>query len=222
MCFNSNYYNSFISRAVALVFAAILALVLLQSAEAQTPRIVVLGDSLVAGYQLPPGEGFPAQLQKSLDRRNIDVQIISAGVSGDTTTGGLARIDWSVPDGIDGVILELGANDAMRGVPVERARQNLDDMLKIFDRRRIAVLLVGMRAPPNMGEDYQQAFDAIYPALARKYEVVFYPFFLDGVAADPSLNLADGIHPNEAGIAIMIEKFMPYAERFIAGISKAK
>lgn len=185
-------------------------------AEAGIAKIVVLGDSLSAGYNLPAGEGFPEQLQKTLTARGIKVEIIGAGVSGDTTSGGLARLDWSVPDNVDGVLLELGANDAMRGIPVELARKNLDAMLTRLKQRKIAVLLIGMRAPPNMGEDYQMSFDAIYAALAKKHDVPLYPFFLDGVAANPALNLADGIHPNQAGIAIMIERILPFVERFIS------
>lgn len=197
----------------------IFGLILVFAALADTPKIVVLGDSLVAGYQLPPGEGFPEQLQKTLSARNIKVVITGAGVSGDTTSGGLSRLDWSVPDGTNGVVLELGANDAMRGLPFELASKNLDAMIGRLKQRGVAVLLVGMRAPPNMGEDYQQGFDAIYPALATKYKVPLYPFFLDGVAADPALNLNDGIHPNQAGIAIMIKRILPYVERFIEQIN---
>ena len=194
-------------------------LILIFAAFADTPKIVVLGDSLVAGYQLPPGEGFPEQLQKTLTARNIKVVITGAGVSGDTTSGGLSRLDWSVPEGTNGVVLELGANDAMRGLPFDHARKNLDAMIARLSERGIAVLLVGMRAPPNMGEDYQQGFDAIYPALATKHKVPLYPFFLDGVAANPALNLSDGIHPNQAGIAIMIERILPHVERFIEQIN---
>ena len=197
----------------------VIGLALVFAVFADTPKIVVLGDSLVAGYQLPPGEGFPEQLQKTLSERNIKVVVTGAGVSGDTTSGGLSRLDWSVPEGTNGVVLELGANDAMRGLPFELARKNLDAMLARLSERGIAVLLVGMRAPPNMGEDYQQGFDAIYPALAEKHSVPLYPFFLDGVAANPALNLSDGIHPNEAGIAIMIERILPYMERFVEQIN---
>ncbi len=194
-------------------------LILIFAALADAPKIVVFGDSLVAGYQLPPGEGFPEQLQKSLTARNIKVIITGAGVSGDTTSGGLSRLDWSVPEGTNGVVLELGANDAMRGLPFQLAQKNLDAMIARLSERGIAVLLVGMRAPPNMGEDYQQGFDAIYPALAAKHKVPLYPFFLDGVAANPALNLSDGIHPNQAGIAIMIKRILPHVERFIEQIN---
>jgi acyl-CoA thioesterase-1 len=207
---------------LVLGLGQVFGLVMVFAAFAGAPKIVVLGDSLVAGYQLPPGEGFPEQLQKNLTARNIKVVITGAGVSGDTTSGGLSRLDWSVPDGTNGVILELGANDAMRGLPFEHAHKNLDAMITRLTERGIAVLLVGMRAPPNMGEDYQQGFDAIYPVLAKKHNVPLYPFFLDGVAANPALNLSDGIHPNKAGIAIMIERTMPYIERFIQQITNVK
>ncbi len=204
---------------ISIGFAQIIGLFFVLAAFAGTPKIVVLGDSLVAGYQLPPGEGFPEQLQLALTARKIDVQIIGAGVSGDTTSGGLARLDWSVSEGVDGVILELGANDAMRGLPFALARKNLDAMITRLKARKIAVFLAGMRAPPNMGEDYQNGFDAIYPALAKKHNVVLYPFFLDGVAANPALNLSDGIHPNKKGVAMMIERILPHVERFIEGLN---
>lgn len=214
-------------RNVKIILALLLAVTVLfpvqiSTALAEAPKIVVLGDSLSAGYQLPPGSGFPEQLQKALTAQGIDVEIIGAGVSGDTTTGGLARLDWSVPEGINGVIVELGANDALRGLPVSVAYKNLDAMLARLKQRNIQVLLSGMRAPPNMGEDYQRAFDGIYPALAKQYDIAFYPFFLDGVAANPALNLDDGIHPNEAGIAVMIERFLPYAKRFIKQLQTGK
>ena len=203
------------------IFAAgqIFGLIIIVAAFADAPKIVVLGDSLTAGYQLPPGEGFPEQLQLALNARNIEVVIIGAGVSGDTTSGGLARLDWSVPDGTNGVILELGANDAMRGLPFALAEKNLDTMLARLKLKNIAVLLAGMRAPPNMGEDYQRGFDAIYQRLADKHNIALYPFFLDGVAANPKLNLSDGIHPNQAGIAIMIERILPHVERLIEQIN---
>ena len=206
---------------LGLGLGQIFGLMLVFAAFADAPKIVVLGDSLAAGYQLPPGEGFPEQLQKTLSAREIKVVITSAGVSGDTTSGGLSRLDWSVPEGTNGVVLELGANDAMRGLPFELAQKNLDTMIARLTERGIAVLLVGMRAPPNMGEDYQQGFDAIYPTLAAKYDVPLYPFFLDGVAANPMLNLADGIHPNQAGIAVMIERILPYVERFVEQMNGA-
>lgn len=181
------------------------------------PKIVVLGDSLVAGYQLPPGKGFPDRLQASLTAAGIQAEIIGAGVSGDTTSGGLSRLDWSVPEGTDAVILELGANDALRGLPPETSLKNLDMIIEKLKARNIRILLAGMLAPPNMGEDYAKAFNSIYGNLAEKYGLSLYPFFLDGVAANPALNLADGIHPNEKGIEVIVERILPMVEELIAG-----
>ena len=202
------------------LFVLLASLTSVMSLKAEVPKIVVLGDSLSAGYQLPPGAGFPDQLQMALSNRGIKVEIIGAGVSGDTTTGGLSRLDWSVPEGTSGVILELGANDALRGVPVKLANSNLDAMIARLKQRNIAILLTGMRAPPNMGEDYQQAFDAIFPALAKKHDVPLYPFFLDGVAANASLTLSDGMHPNKDGIAVMVKRILPFVERFVQSIGE--
>jgi acyl-CoA thioesterase-1 len=181
-------------------------------------RLVGFGDSLMAGYGLDGAEGFPARLEAALRDAGHQVEIIDAGVSGDTTSGGLARLDWSIPDGVDGVILELGANDALRGLPPETTRENLDAMIARLKQRGIAVLLAGMLAPPNMGADYEARFNAIYPDLAEKHDVVFYPFFLDGVTGNASLLLDDGMHPNANGINRMVEKFVPVAEEFLARI----
>ena len=154
-------------------------------ALAPQPVIVAFGDSLTAGLGLPEQESFPSQLEQALRERGQDVKVINAGVSGDTASGGLGRLDWSVPTGTDAVIVELGANDALRGLDPALTKTALDEILSKLAARHIAVLLAGMRAPPNMGADYARAFDAIYPALASTHPVVFYPFFLDGVAADP-------------------------------------
>ncbi|MEL6751829.1 MAG: arylesterase, partial [Pseudomonadota bacterium] len=169
-------------------------------------NIVVLGDSLSAGYGLQPGESFPERLQDALSERGVAAKIIGAGVSGDTTSGGLARLDWSVPEGTDGVILELGANDGLRGLPVPTMRANLVAMIERLQERDIAVLLTGMRAPPSMGDAYAKEFDATYPTLSDEYELMLYPFFLDGVAAEASLNQADGIHPTAEGIDVIVER----------------
>ncbi len=176
-------------------------------------RIVGFGDSLMAGYLLPPGAGFPQQLEKALDDKGYEVSVDNAGVSGDTTTGGLSRIDWSVPDGTNLVILELGANDALRGIAPDITEKNLDDMLARLKQRNIPVILAGMLAPPNMGKDYAAKFNPIYPKLAQKYGVPLYPFFLDGVATHKDLLLKDGMHPNEKGVATMVEKFAPLIEK---------
>ena len=181
-------------------------------------KLVGFGDSLMAAYNLQASEGFPARLEAALRDRGHNVSIADAGVSGDTTSGGLARLDWSIPDGTDGVILELGANDALRGLPPEKTRDNLEAMIKRLEERGIAVLLAGMLTPPNMGADYQTAFNAIYPDLAAKYDVMLYPFFLDGVITNSELLLSDGMHPNPNGINTMVEKILPVAEQFLSDI----
>ncbi|MBZ9796985.1 arylesterase [Mesorhizobium sp. ES1-4] len=185
-------------------------------AHAAPYKIVGFGDSLMAGFGLGPGEGFTDKLQAALRARGHDVTVANAGVSGDTTSGGLARLDWSVPDGTRLVILELGANDMLRGVAPEIAKKNLDEMLGKLKERKIAVLLAGMRAAPNLGADYQNAFDAIFPELATKYGVTLYPFFLDGVAGHPALQLEDGLHPNAEGVDLMVERILPTVEKAIA------
>ncbi|MBB3542745.1 MULTISPECIES: arylesterase [unclassified Rhizobium] len=192
------------------------------AASARTISLVGFGDSLMAGYQLPPGDGFPEKLQASLKAKGVDISIANAGVSGDTTTGGLARIDWSIPDGTDGVILELGANDALRGIPPQESEKNLDQMIARLKERGIAVLLVGMLAPPNMGGDYAAQFNSIYQKLAQKHGVALYPFFLDGVAVDAGLKLDDGMHPNSRGIDVMVERMEPAITQFLGTISTVK
>jgi len=187
-----------------------------------TPRqIVGFGDSLMAGYGLNAGESFPEKLQAALAAKGHDVVIANAGVSGDTTSGGLSRLDWSVPDGTEIVILELGANDMLRGVAPEIAEKNLDAMVSRLKARGITVLLAGMYAAPNLGPEYQAAFDGIYPKLAERYDLVLYPFFLDGVTGDRSLIQEDGLHPTAAGIDRMVENFLPTMEEVLAA-DKAK
>ena len=197
-----------------IVFLAICGAI--SSARAEPFKIVGFGDSLMAGFGLGPGEGFTDKLQVALRAKGHDVTVANAGVSGDTTSGGLARLDWSVPDGTQLVILELGANDMLRGVSPEIVKKNLDDMLAKLKARKIAVLLAGMRAAPNLGADYQSAFDATYPTLAEKYGVPLYPFFLDGVAGEPALQLGDGLHPNARGVDQMVERTLPTVEKAIA------
>ncbi|MEP2981573.1 MAG: arylesterase [Lentilitoribacter sp.] len=184
------------------------------TAFAKPLEVVAFGDSLMAGYQLDRQDAFPNRLEEALSANGLEINMTNAAVSGDTTSGGLARLDWSIPDGTDVVILELGANDALRGLPAETTRENLDKMMARLSERNITVFLMGMLAPPNMGSDYEQEFNTIYPDLANKYEVEFYPFFLDGVAGIPELNISDGIHPNPEGIAVMVEKILPIAEPF--------
>jgi len=179
-------------------------------------KIVVLGDSLSAGLGLPAAAAFPDQLQLALKDKGIEVDVSNAGVSGDTSSGGLGRLDWSVPEGTEAVILELGANDALRGLDPEITRSALGEIIKRLQARNIAVLLCGMLAPPNYGADYASRFNAIYPALAGQYQVPLYPFFLDGVAADAALNQADGMHPTAAGVERIVERILPTVEAFLA------
>lgn len=204
-----------------------LSVVLTTSAFAQAPsagpiKLVVLGDSLSAGLGLPATAAFPAQLEKALQNKGLNVAINNAGVSGDTASGGLDRLDWSVPAGTRGVILELGANDALRGLDPKVTRTALDNILKRLKARGIAVLLCGMVAPPNYGAEYAARFNAIFPDLAKAYDVPLYPFFLDGVAANTKLNQADGIHPTAAGIGVIVTNIMPTVESFVRGIARQK
>lgn len=193
--------------------------VLAQKSANITPlRIVVLGDSLSAGYGLKPGEAFPEKLQKSLAQKYPNIVIENAGVSGDTSSGGLARLDWSVPEGTNGVIIELGANDAMRGIAPALTANNLAKIVARLQERNIKVLLTGMMAPPNMGEDYAKEFNSIYEKLAEQKMLMFYPFFLEGVAGDTSLNQADAIHPTSKGLDIIVNKMIPTIEMFISYI----
>jgi len=190
-------------------------------AEARSIRLVALGDSLTAGYQLAGKDAFPSVLEAALKAKGHDVVIENAGVSGDTTTGGLERLDWSVPAGTDGVILELGANDALRGLDPAIPEKALDQILTRLKARNIPVLIAGMHAPRNNGEIYAKAFDAIYPRLARKHGAMLYPFFLDGLQGDAKLNLADGIHPNPAGVRVIVERILPTVEAFLKSLPKA-
>ncbi len=186
------------------------------AAKADPYRIVGVGDSLMAGYGLGPGEGFTERLRARLNEKGIAAEVANAGVSGDTSSGGLARLDWSVPDGTQLVILELGANDMLRGITPDVTERNLDAMLARLTERKIPVLLVGMRAAPNLGPDYQTTFDAIYPKLAQKYGVPLYPFFLEGIAADPQYLQADGMHPNPKGVDRMVDGILPTLEKLVA------
>jgi acyl-CoA thioesterase I len=185
-------------------------------------KIVALGDSLTAGYGLPAETAFPVKLERALAAKKFAVEIANAGVSGDTASDGLARLDWSVPEGTDAVILELGANDALRGIDPQLTRAALEAILRRLQQRRIAVLLVGMRAPRNMGADYVRAFDAIFPDLAAACGSVFYPFFLDGIATDPALNQPDGLHPTAAGVDAIVARLLPKAEELIARARKER
>ena len=189
------------------------------TATAKPVKMVVLGDSLSAGLGLPANAAFPAKLQKSLNANGIAVDMINAGVSGDTASGGRDRLDWSVPEGTEAVIVELGANDALRGTDPALTRSALSDILTRLKARRIAVLLCGMVAPPNYGSDYAARFNAIYPELAKSFGVPLYPFFLDGVAADTRLNQADGIHPTAEGVDVIVKNMLPTVEAFLGALS---
>ena len=184
------------------------------SAEA---RIVVLGDSLSAGYGLPAAEAFPAQLEQALRQSGQAVRVINAGVSGDTTAGGLARLDWALAERPQLVIVQLGANDALRGLDPEQARANLDAILTRLKREETQILLAGMRAPRNLGPAYYTKFDRIYSDLAKKHQIALDPFFLEGVALRPELNQADGLHPNAQGVAIVVRRLLPQVRELLAG-----
>ena len=191
----------------------------LAAAPTKPVKMVVLGDSLSAGYGLPADAAFPARLEKSLKSNGIDVDIGNAGVSGDTSSGGRDRLDWSVPEGTEAVIVELGANDALRGTDPTITRAALADILTRLKTRGVAVLLCGMLAPPNYGREYATRFDAIYPELARSFGVPLYPFFLEGVAADARLNQADGMHPTAEGVDVIVKNILPTVKAFLGTLS---
>jgi acyl-CoA thioesterase-1 len=209
------------------ILVLIVVLMTAQTVSAQTPsaagtrpiRMVVLGDSLSAGLGLSASAAFPERLQKALKAKGIDVDMTNAGVSGDTSSGGRDRLDWSVPDGTDVVILELGANDALRGLDPKVTREALSDILTRLKARKIAVLLCGMVAPPNYGSDYAARFNAIYPDLAASFGVPLYPFFLEGVAADAKLNQADGMHPTPEGVDVIVKNILPSVEALVGALS---
>jgi acyl-CoA thioesterase-1 len=210
--------------AVQTLFAAVCGFglggaVAMPVARAQAPvQVVALGDSLTAGYGLPDSDGFVPRLQAALTAKGIAATVQNAGVSGDTVADGLARFDWSVPDGTQAVIVELGANDMLRGKTPDRTRRVLDRLLRRLTDRHIAILLCGMRAAPNLGADYGAAFNGIYPDLAAKYGALLYPFFLDGVAGDLSLTQPDGLHPTAKGVGVIVERILPKVEELIAQV----
>lgn len=200
---------------VALLFNGLL-LLAASPGKAETPvKVVAFGDSLTAGFLLKPDESFPAQLAGALAAKGYTVEMSNAGVSGDTTAAALERFDWAIPPGTEAVILELGANDALRGQPPAEAKANLEAIITRLKERNITILLAGMRAPTNWGPDYQRAFDAMYTDLATRHGLILYPFFLEGVALDKSLNLDDGLHPNAKGIARIVENIMPKVEELL-------
>lgn len=199
------------------LFTALALLVLTAAGVSAAPvTILALGDSLTAGLGLGQADAFPARLEAALKAKGHDVKVINAGVSGDTAVDGAARLDWALGEPVNAVIVELGANDALRGLPVAQAEQALDQLLTTLEQRKLPTLLAGMKAPPNMGSDYQQAFDGMYQRLAAKHPtVLLYPFFLDGVAADPKLNQGDGIHPNPAGVDVIVARMLPSVEQLL-------
>ena len=212
-----------VQRLAALLIAAACLLTPALARAADRPvKIVALGDSLTAGLGLPTDAAFPAKLARALQAKGTAVGIANAGVSGDTASGGLARLDWSVPQGTDAVIVELGANDMLRGIDPKVTKTALEQILGKLARRHIPVLLTGMKAMRNLGSDYARTFDAIYPALASTHPVVFYPFFLDGVASDPKLNQVDGLHPNAAGVDVIVARMLPQVEALIARVRAAR
>ena len=205
-------------RNAALVLAVMLvtlAPLLAASVRAAELRVLALGDSLTAGYHLPADAAFPAQLEKALRGKGVQARVINAGVSGDTTAGGLARLDWALADRPSHALVALGANDMLRGLSPEQAKANLDRIVARLKQEGVKVMLVGMLAAPNLGADYGGRFNAIFPDLAKKHDVPLYPFFLDEVASNPKLNLGDGLHPNREGVAIMVRKMLPQILGFL-------
>ena len=203
---------------VAVALGLVVAMGTPAAAADRPVRIVALGDSLTAGYGLPVDAAFPARLEKALTAKGVAVEIANAGVSGDTASGGLARLDWSVPEGTDAVIVELGANDMLRGIDPSVTRQALEQIVRRLTDRRIAVLIAGMRAAPNLGPDYGRDFEAIYSDLAARYDLLLYPFFLDGVATEAKLNQGDGLHPTAAGVDAIVARILPKAEALVARV----
>lgn len=206
--------------ALLITLAAMLWMSAARPAGAETEPIVLvaLGDSLTAGYGLGPSDGFVPQLQAALSARGHNVMIRNGGVSGDTSSGGLARLDWAVGPETRAVILELGANDMLRGIAPDVTRANLTAIIKRLHAQDIKVMLAGMLAAPNLGEAYAARFNPIYPQLAEQFGLVYYPFFLDGVAGQRALNLADGIHPTGEGIAVIVDRILPHVERLLAQV----
>jgi len=202
-------FNALRQWALRFLGAALLTVGLCTGAEAAPVKILAFGDSLTAGFGLAPGDAYPVKLQAALKAKGQDATVINAGVSGDTTAGGLARLDWALGDHPDYALVELGANDALRGLDPGDAHNNLDKILTALAAAKVKVLLLGMRSPRNWGPDYEQRFDQIYPALAAAHHVPLYPFFLDGVALDPKLNQPDMLHPTAAGVDVIVARTLP-------------
>jgi acyl-CoA thioesterase-1 len=205
---NGAHFKRMLSMIAALLMAG-------TTADAATVKILALGTSLTQGLGVPPGLDLTALLETRLKASGYDVKLINAGVSGDTSAGGLARLGWSLADHPQAAIIELGSNDALRGQSPSETEKNLAAILARLKSAHVSILLAGMKAPRNLGPEYAEQFDAIYPRLAREYGVLFYPFILDGVAANPKLNQADGIHPNPAGVKIIADRLLPYVKRLV-------
>ena len=205
---------------VMLRLISVIALLLFSTPAALSKPVtlLVLGDSLSSGLGLSPQEAFPAKLEQALKLRYPDIRIINAGVSGDTAADGLARLEWALTDDVGGLIVELGANDALRGLDVGQMERALNGIMAAAAAKKLPTLILGMKAPPNMGPDYVARFDGLYPQLAEKYRVLHYPFFLDGVAANASLNQGDGIHPNARGVDLIVSKIIPSVEELIGKV----
>jgi acyl-CoA thioesterase I len=213
-------YGIFRRAVQAAALALVAALVLASPAAAKSLKLVALGDSLTAGYGLPPGQAFPDVLAAALKAKGLDVEVVNAGVSGDTAADGLARFDWSVPSDADAIVVELGANDMLRGADPAATKATLAQILAKAHDAHLAILLAGMRAAPNYGADYQKRFDAIYPALAQTFDIALYPFFLDGVAEDPAFTLGDGLHPNRAGVEKIVAGILPSVETLLKQVKR--
>ena len=196
----------------------LLALFMGDRAMAEPIKLVVLGDSLTAGYGLAESDAFPAKLERALKERGVDVTVVNAGVSGDTAKQGLERLDWAVEGDADAVIVELGANDALRGIDPNETRASLEKIISRLKSRKIPVMIAGMQAPPNMGAAYKELFDRIYPSLARDHDLGLYPFFLEGIAAEPTYNLDDGIHPNARGVDEIVRRMAPKVAEFLSRV----
>ena len=204
------------TASLLIMLAGLLAPLRAIAAETQAPVIIALGDSLTAGLGLPQDQAFPAQLEAALKARGTDATVINAGVSGDTAAAGLARLDWALPDNASAVIVELGANDALQGLPPDGTKQALGKIIEAVQARGLPILLAGMEAPPNLGKEYVEQFRALYADLAQRYDLILYPFFLDGVALDDKYTLGDGMHPNAEGVARIVDGILPKVEELLA------
>ena len=203
---------------IAASLAALCLMTASAAASARTLKLIAFGDSLTAGYMLPADAAFPAVLEKALRADGFDIEVVNAGVSGDTATDGASRLAWTLGDGADGVILELGANDMLRGTGPAVTMAALDGMMREMKARGIKVLIAGMRAAPSLGRDYVRSFEAIFPALAKTYAAPLYPFFMEGIATEPGLKLGDGLHPNADGVRVIVKNMLPSVESFVRGL----